>query len=170
MPQRRFERVVLFDMMLWPDHCWPSNTFTHPTLSQAAKPPKPSLLNNAYGEAVQACRPPSGLWGHLPAASQEPFVVSTVSVAVPSQVQVRGPAPSMSRGGIGTAHHCRWAAQAMSLMRSYGLSHTCFLADAQQMRCRPGIWVYGSCNDFATKLACSTEGASVTAKSCLSLP
>ena len=41
MPQSRFERVVPCNMLLWPDHGWPASTFTYPTPSQAAKPPKP---------------------------------------------------------------------------------------------------------------------------------
>ena len=42
----RFERpykcMAAFEVLPGPECGWPANTFTHPTPSEAAKPPKPS--------------------------------------------------------------------------------------------------------------------------------
>ena len=43
MLQSGFERIVLCDILPWPDCGWPANSFTAaPTPSQAAKPPRPN--------------------------------------------------------------------------------------------------------------------------------
>ena len=42
--QGNIQCIAACEVLPWPDRRRPSNTFTHPTPSEAAKPPKPTLF------------------------------------------------------------------------------------------------------------------------------
>ena len=103
--QRSCKCMAACEVLPWPDCGWPSNTITHPTPSEAAKPPKPTpfgvqdlnsvrsiLVNNTKTSLsyVVVCEMAFEFWDKFLAGFEAPLWAAEAPCGTPCEKLVKG--------------------------------------------------------------------------------